>query len=72
MYQFDNTLGLYPQTLRCKFEDFAEDNKTVIKRWSEPWVAEEGMKEVGGQLRDSVVSFLSSLLILLYMYPYGG
>ncbi|KAL0467683.1 hypothetical protein QR685DRAFT_366309 [Neurospora intermedia] len=54
MYQFDDTLGLYPQTLRCKFEDFAEDNKTVIKRWSEPWVAEEGMKEVGGQLRDSV------------------
>lgn len=59
MYGFSpDNMRLNPQTERCVFDEKGPDNKTEIRRWSEPWVAEEGMKELGSQLRDGVVSFL--------------
>ncbi|KAK3343064.1 hypothetical protein B0H65DRAFT_576876 [Neurospora tetraspora] len=55
MYGFSpDNMRLNPQTERCVFDEKGPDNKTEIRRWSEPWVAEEGMKELGSQLRDGV------------------
>ncbi|KAK1776245.1 hypothetical protein QBC45DRAFT_333352 [Copromyces sp. CBS 386.78] len=53
MYEHDQYLGLNPQTGRCRYEDLDADKKP-IKRWTEPWQAEELMKTFGSQLRDGV------------------
>lgn len=51
-----DNLKLNPQTERCVMDDKALNNGTATKRWTEPWRAEELMRDVGSQLRDSVVS----------------